>query len=462
MELAYASLLTALWALASYLWLRQQAPKPTHEVLPANTASDFLLVYASQGGTAKAIAEGLQAQFTARSDGQPQLLPLEALDLAQLSQAKYALFVVSTFGDGAAPDHAQQFVRRCMGNTQSDTLGRLQFAVLALGDRQYRDFCAFGHQLAGWLRQQGANALWPLVEVNREDPSALARWQQALAQHFAVQPSVAPQTTACRLIDRRLLNPGSRNPQLYLLRFALAQPAPTQPPSGPALTAMPGDIAKILLPSYISPTVQWRSYSVANFDPQQRVIDLVIRQVKRPDGTPGIGSHWLTERVDGGSTVSIQLQKGVPLHRCAAHAPLIMIGAGSGLAGVRAALQYRQQQGVKGDWLITGERDPNYDLPLWDEWQQAQRQGYLAYWDACFSQPSEAVECNGQSLCYVQDALVANAERLRQFLIQGASIYICGSADGLGASVDQHLHNLLGSTVMEVLQNQQRYLRDLY
>ena len=63
--------------------------------------------------------------------------------------------------------------------------------VLALGDREYTQFCAFGHQLDDWLRRQGATSLFDLVEVDNADDSALRHWQQvagadALRLHWLV------------------------------------------------------------------------------------------------------------------------------------------------------------------------------------------------------------------------------------------------------------------------------------
>ena len=64
------------------------------------------------------------------------------------------------------------------------------FAVLALGDKHYQAFCAFGHQLDRDLHQCGAQRLFDLIEVDNGDEHALRQWQSQLAQisgHHAAQ-----------------------------------------------------------------------------------------------------------------------------------------------------------------------------------------------------------------------------------------------------------------------------------
>ncbi|HBS55387.1 MAG TPA: sulfite reductase subunit alpha, partial [Stenotrophomonas sp.] len=101
---------------------------------------------------------------------------LHEVDAALLAQSQRALFIASTTGEGDAPDHALPFLRRV--KSTAPTLGHLQFGVLALGDRSYGHFCAFGHQLDDWLRQHGAHPMFDAIDVDNADPAALRHWQQ--------------------------------------------------------------------------------------------------------------------------------------------------------------------------------------------------------------------------------------------------------------------------------------------
>ena len=63
---------------------------------------------------------------------------------------------------------------------------------------------------------------------------------------------------------------------------------------------------------------------------------------------------------------------------------------------------------------------------------------------------------------YVQDALRAAAPALREWIAAGASIYVCGSLEGMAPGVDAVLRETLGDGPLELLRAQGRYRRDVY
>ncbi len=69
------------------------------------------------------------------ADRDARVQRLGELTVQDLLQSRNALFIVSTFGDGEAPDSARGFERKLLGRPLA--LEMLNYAVLALGDRQY-------------------------------------------------------------------------------------------------------------------------------------------------------------------------------------------------------------------------------------------------------------------------------------------------------------------------------------
>ncbi len=139
--------------------------------------------------------------------------PLADINERDLRESQHALFVVSTFGDGEAPDSARGFERKVLG--QPLPLGTLNYSVLALGDRQYQHFCGFARRLHQWLEARGGNTLFAPVEVDNGDPYALRYWQQQLNQLTGGTPPVAwqaPGFANWTLRQRDLLNPAAPAP----------------------------------------------------------------------------------------------------------------------------------------------------------------------------------------------------------------------------------------------------------
>lgn len=453
MELAYASTLFTLWVLACVYWLRDKSENATQILEPDVKAPvSVLLVYASQSGQARDLVQRYTEQFNISST-HARACAIDQVQPHELSQFQQVLFVVSTYGDGAAPDHAQRFERSLKKLAREQHIhDAFEYAVLALGDSSYTNFCAFGHRLDQLLQKIGGHPMWPCHEVDCMAKGALNSWQKNLHSRFQLAPIEIEQTQPYQLIDRRHLNPQSPHPSLHLLRLR-------------GLTTTSESIADGSIIDIRIPDGTTRSYSLANAPVSDRngavTVDLIVREHFREDGTPGMGSYWLTQRIDGGSQIFLTARQGVDWQRIPSHAPLIVIAAGSGLAGARGALQARFEAKASGPhWFIFGERDAEFDCPLQNEICQWHVQHQLTHLNFVWSRNNQHKSSKQRG--YVQDVLLQEQQRLRNYLMQGAYLYICGSATGLGESVDMVLHDLLGEAVMQGLKLQNRYLRDIY
>ena len=63
---------------------------------------------------------------------------------------------------------------------------------------------------------------------------------------------------------------------------------------------------------------------------------------------------------------------------------------------------------------------------------------------------------------YVQDLLREQHLRLRDWLSDGAALYVCGSLQGMAGGVDAALRELLGEDEVQGLIEAGRYRRDVY
>ena len=138
--------------------------------MAAGDTPPLLVAWASQTGFAQLLAER-SARMLVDAGVPVRVLPLDQVDAALLGRSQRALFLASTTGEGDPPDHALAFLRHTLA--QAVPLADLEYAVLALGDREYRDFCAFGRQLDDWLRARGARPLFDRVEVDNADAATM-------------------------------------------------------------------------------------------------------------------------------------------------------------------------------------------------------------------------------------------------------------------------------------------------
>ncbi|MFT3763414.1 MAG: sulfite reductase subunit alpha [Pseudoxanthomonas sp.] len=423
------------------LW--RSRPRDVAQDAANGDAPATLVTWASQTGFAQQLAE--RTAQSLRDAGLPvRLLPIDKLDAATLAASERALFVASTTGEGDPPDHALGFVRKAM--PQADRLHALHYAVLALGDHEYDHFCAFGHQLDDWLRRHGAQPLFDLVEVDNADAGALRHWQHQLGQIGGLTD--APDWTPARyedwtLAERRELNPGSAGFPAF--HVALTPPADARP------QWQAGDIAEIRVSE--SPEIS-REYSIASL-PADGSLQLLLRRMLRPDGTPGIGSGFLCDHAEIGGHVAVRIRANPNFHPPAAERPLILVGNGTGIAGLRALLKARIAAGARRNWLLFGERNRDRDFFFGKEIEAWQRDGLIERLDLAFSRDQA-------ERIHVQHRLRDAADTLRAWVEAGAAIYVCGSLAGMAPAVDAVLRETLGDEEVETLLADGRYRRDVY
>lgn len=493
-----------LWCLCTQLLLlavRQLQRRPLKP--DAKAPADWLIGYASQSGTAEQLARHSAAQLM-RSGKRVQTLPLNALAATPLQQFQQALFIVSTYGEGEAPDNGQQFLQQA--RQQQLGLSGLKFAVLALGDRSYQHFCAFGHWLHQWLTQQGASAMQPLLpwDQGQRDTTPWQQWQQLLQQLGAsqIQPTDSTSWLKLPLKSRYCTNPGSQGSPCFVVKFPRTTEMDWQ--AGDLLEVQPEHsrctvalwltehqvfgcqtvrfyqqqlplcraLAQIELPAQgpseqesleqwlqQQPLLPLRSYSIASIADEGELM-LLVRQVKKADGL-GLGSGWLTSYALEGQPVQCRLRTHPNFHLPEDDRPLIFICNGTGIAGIRGLLAERVKRGHQQNWLLFGERQHKVDNFFAKDLQLWQQQGFLPELDRVFSRDA-GDPCDASNERYVQHRLAKRLPELKAWLAQGAAMYLCGSLEGMGRAVDALLRRELGDAQLTELQQQGRYRRDLY
>lgn len=463
-----------------------------------------LVAYASQTGFAEQLAT--QTARALQGAGMPvQLVSFADLDGRHLAACGQALFLVSTTGEGDAPDTASGFTRKLLSGTTPDALRQLRYGILALGDSSYARFCAFGHALSGWLQRHHAEPLFDLVEVDNGDPGALRHWQNhlsALSGGAEIADWERPRYGRWQLVERRLLNPGSAGQPAWHLALVpeaaddlvwqagdIAEVGPCQPPDAVArllhalsldgsmpvrcdtrpmtlaealatrlplpdahMATMAGLAPQALIDAL--PALPHREYSIASLPADGR-LELVVRQTVRADGSLGLASGWLTRYAAEGAHISLRVRSNRGFHAPDDGRPLILIGNGTGLAGLRALIKARAAQGRHRNWLLFGERAAAHDdfhgaeLAAWRE------QGVLQRIDRAWSR-------DGGAPHYVQDAVRAAAADIAAWVAQGAAIYVCGSLHGMAGGVHAALADSLGEARLQQMIDTGHYRRDVY
>ena len=180
----------------------------------------------------------------------------------------------------------------------------------------------------------------------------------------------------------------------------------------------------------------------------------------------GVASGLLADRAQPDTMLPVYVQSNPHFRLPADDAPIIMIGAGTGVAPYRAFMQEREVRGAGGkSWLFFGERNFRTDFLYQTEWQTWLKDGTLGRMDVAFSRDSN-------EKIYVQHRMKEQSRDIFAWLEAGAHIYVCGDAADLAPDVHNTLIDIVtteartgreaATDYVRSLQSDHRYQRDVY
>lgn len=427
--------LLAVWLGATAWWLRPRRG--------AMVSGDVTLVlHASQTGQALEIAQTTVRRLL--EGGQNAvMMSLGNAGPEHLRNCEQLLVIAATTGIGEAPDEARAFVARMAERVD---LSATRYAILALGDRRYEDYCSFGRAIDRWLSDAGAKPIHDRIEVDDLAPESLALWGKLLDALGAVGTDgpVTAHYDPWRIVAREHLNPlgdgEAEVPGLYRITL--------EPEAGALPQWQAGDLFEIS-----TPTGHRRDYSVASL-PDEGSVTLLVREVRDDAGRRGEGSGLLIETAPVSGVVSARLRDHAPFHAPSGDGPLLLVAAGSGFAGVRPHAIEAMRAGRKV-WLVLGERRPDIDAQAMAEAQHWSDQGQIVRLDLAYSRLGDG---RGR---YVQHVVAAEGEALARYLGEDGAIMLCGGL-AMGKAVEAALAQALGAQWLEAARAAGRYHSDLY
>jgi sulfite reductase (NADPH) flavoprotein alpha-component len=180
----------------------------------------------------------------------------------------------------------------------------------------------------------------------------------------------------------------------------------------------------------------------------------------------GVASGYLAARTEADATVPVYIQSNDHFHLPDDDVPILMIGAGTGVAPYRAFMQEREARGASGrSWLFFGERNFRSDFLYQVEWQDLIKNGVLSRLDLAFSR-------DAAPKTYVQDRLRRQGRDVYAWLEEGAYLYVCGDSAHMAPDVHAALTDIVAEhggldrdeagAYLSALQRDRRYRLDVY
>jgi sulfite reductase (NADPH) flavoprotein alpha-component len=168
------------------------------------TGPQLTVLFASQTGNAAKVAKGLTS---AAAGAGIAAIAVSVADYkaANLRSEHHLVLISSTQGEGDPPDAAVEFHRFLFGK-RAPRLEGLRFAVLALGDYSYANFCKAGADFDKRLEELGANRVLDRVDCDVEFQAAADAWQGQVIETFknllpTKEPALLPLAASLAMED---------------------------------------------------------------------------------------------------------------------------------------------------------------------------------------------------------------------------------------------------------------------
>lgn len=581
---------TQLAWLSGYCWARSQngqaaavgsaaASVSAVAAAPAAVARKITVLSASQTGNARRVAEQLLVQLQEASLD-AQLVAAGDYKAKSIASEDILLIVASTQGEGEPAEEAVS-LHKFLHGKKAPQLAQLSYAVLALGDTSYPNYCQAGKDFDAVLEKLGATRLAERVDCDLDFQAASEAWRTQVAgvvqqlaaasaapaadaapsasssvvaeQHYSKENpynatlSVSQKITAndankdVRHIEIDLADSGihyaagdalgvwfsndealvaevlglaglsgdetvslangqslsikealtfhdeltQNTPQfikgyaelsqnaalLQLIQDTTALQATVDcTPIAGILHDYPHAISAEQLHGLLRPLTP-RMYSIASAQAEvETEVHLTVGRVAyehHGQAYTGGASGFLSDRVEEGGEIKVFVEpnKNFRLPENG-DTPIIMIGAGTGVAPFRAFIQQRDNNGDAGlNWLVFGNQKFTDDFLYQAEWLQYRKNGLL-------NKVSTAWSRQGKEKVYVQHKLRENAADVWQWLQNGAHVYVCGDALKMAKDVEQALLDIIAEhgnmslddadEYLSELRENKRYQRDVY
>jgi sulfite reductase (NADPH) flavoprotein alpha-component len=528
------------------------------------------ILYATESGNSESLAHKAK-KLAQKQNFDPRVLDMADADLETFAKSKNLIVISATWGEGDPPQRAADFYAGLMSD-RAPRLDGVRFAVLALGDTAYAQFCAVGRAIDERLAALGGIRMHARQDLDLDFAKPAAAWtEKALAALAPMEeepgstvvhvdfkggapaeepdePTFTSETSLEAEISEIVnLNGTGSTRETWHVEFRTDAPGYAYQP-GDAIGIIPENdpelveailgatglagnteladalrtkydvttLSRPLVENYAKLTGRYDvqmiciAESFPQFAADRQLVDLfamypeklkpeqltgllrplpgrlysvassfiahpgethllvgAVRWTSHGRQRKGVASTFLGDRRKVGDTAKLYVRPNrhfrLPQDKSR---PIIMIGAGTGVAPYRGFIEQRTEFGADGkSWLFFGERNYTNDFLYQLEWQDHLASGALSRIDVAFSrdQPEKI---------YVQHRLWEQRADIRKWIDDGAHIYVCGDEKGMAKDVDHTLVRILaeplkgdeeaGRAKLKELSKASRYQRDVY
>ena len=198
--------------LSGYLAGLQAAndPQAGTPAAPPAKRVPLTILFGTESGNAEALA-GQARKVAAKLGFAPKVVDMADFSPAQAAATENLLIVASTWGEGDPPQRAVDFYEALMAD-DAPRFEKTRFAVLALGDRAYAQFCEIGRRIDERLAALGGARITDRIECDLDFETPANGWIDTTLERLNAE--VGPKDVGASVIHVDFARPGADVPTL--------------------------------------------------------------------------------------------------------------------------------------------------------------------------------------------------------------------------------------------------------
>ena len=153
------------------------APAQSAPAAPPKARAPLTILFGTELGNAEALAMRAR-KSAARLGFAVKLADMADTTPAQMAEVTNLLLIASTWGEGDPPQRAVDFYEAILAD-DAPRFDKTRFAVLALGDRAYAQFCEVGRRFDERLAALGATRIVDRIDCDLDFETPAGGWIDA-------------------------------------------------------------------------------------------------------------------------------------------------------------------------------------------------------------------------------------------------------------------------------------------
>jgi sulfite reductase (NADPH) flavoprotein alpha-component len=196
--------------LSGYLAGLQAAndPQTVAPAAPPARRAPLTILFGTESGNAEALASQVR-KAAAKLGFAPKVVDMADFTPAQAAETENLLIIASTWGEGDPPQRAVDFYEALLAD-DAPRFEKTRFAVLALGDRAYAQFCEIGRRIDERLTALGGARIADRIECDLDFETPATGWIDTTLERLNAE--VGGKEAGASVIHVDFARPGTEAP----------------------------------------------------------------------------------------------------------------------------------------------------------------------------------------------------------------------------------------------------------